>query len=424
MSATSSKRIAIIGAGPIGLEAALYAAALGHDVRIFERVEVGGNVRDWGHVRMFSPWSMNTTPLGRACAKQKTALPADECPTGRDFAERYLAAIAASPELNDRIFLGATVAHVGRNRTLKHDLIGDPKRAEFPFRLMIRHTSGKETIAEADVVLDASGVYSNPGWLGDGGIPALGEIANRHRIRYRIDDVLGAERALYEGKTTLVVGAGHSAATTVVALRVLCEAAPGTRVIWAVRSRAELPFKLLQTDPLPERAAVTRKANLIAEGACPQIQYLAGHTVDSVQFDADKDKFAVILNNGRTALELRVDRVVAQVGYGPDNSIYRQLQVHECYATRGPMKLAAALLGESAADCLASGGKEADTLCNPEPGFFIIGHKSYGTRPNFLLRAGHEQVRDVFRLIHADPALDLYEAKRHEASAATVAGAR
>ncbi len=41
------------------------------------------------------------------------------------------------------------------------------------------------------------------------------------------------------------------------------------------------------------------------------------------------------------------DRIIANVGYGPNNFIYRQLQIHECYASRAPMKLAAALLASS-----------------------------------------------------------------------------
>ena len=63
---SAKKRIVIIGAGPIGLETALYGATLGHEVRVFERIAVGGNVRDWGHLRMFSPWRMNITSLGKA----------------------------------------------------------------------------------------------------------------------------------------------------------------------------------------------------------------------------------------------------------------------------------------------------------------------------------------------------------------------
>ncbi len=67
------------------------------------------------------------------------------------------------------------------------------------------------------------------------------------------------------------------------------------------------------------------------------------------------------------------------------------------------MKLAAALLGAggSAAggDCLQQTSQGADTLKNPEPGFFILGSKSYGRRNDFLMRVGWEQVGEVFELL-------------------------
>jgi hypothetical protein len=99
-----------------------------------------------------------------------------------------------------------------------------------------------------------------------------------------------------------------------------------------------------------------------------------------------------------------VDRVLALNGGVGDFSIYRQLQVHECYATAAPMKLSAALLGAAAGDCLAQQSHGAETLTNPEPGFFILGAKSYGRNSQFLMRVGHAQVDDVFGLLSAaDP---------------------
>ena len=79
--------------------------------------------------------------------------------------------------------------------------------------------------------------------------------------------------------------------------------------------------------------------------------------------------------------------------------MYRQLQVHECYATCGPIKLSAALLGAGGADCLTQSSHGADTLVNPEPGFCILGIKSYGRNNTFLMRVGWEQVGEVFGLL-------------------------
>ena len=106
-----------------------------------------------------------------------------------------------------------------------------------------------------------------------------------------------------------------------------------------------------------------------------------------------------------------VDRIIASVGYEPENRLYRELQVHECYASLGPMNLAAALLKHAGGDCLAVPAQGAAALRNPEPNFFILGAKSYGRGSNFLLRAGFEQVREVFTLITGKNDLDLYKKK-------------
>jgi hypothetical protein len=107
-----------------------------------------------------------------------------------------------------------------------------------------------------------------------------------------------------------------------------------------------------------------------------------------------------------------VDRVIGNVGYTPDNGLYRELQVHECYASLGPMSLAAALLRHGGSDSLTAPAQGAALLRNPEPNFYILGAKSYGRSPNFLLRAGFEQVREVFTLIAGRPDLDLYKKSR------------
>jgi hypothetical protein len=98
---------------------------------------------------------------------------------------------------------------------------------------------------------------------------------------------------------------------------------------------------------------------------------------------------------------LDVDRVLALVGYRPDVAMTRELQVHYCYASEGTMELAAAILGAGGGggDCLAEVAHGPDSLRNPEPGFFVLGAKSYGRNPQFLLSIGHQQVKDAFELI-------------------------
>ena len=65
-ASAAPRRVTILGAGPIGLDAALACAERGWPFTVFEAGDrVGGNVRTWGHVRLFTPWSMNVSPRMR-----------------------------------------------------------------------------------------------------------------------------------------------------------------------------------------------------------------------------------------------------------------------------------------------------------------------------------------------------------------------
>src|SRR5262249_51062843 len=112
---------------------------------------------------------------------------------------------------------------------------------------------------------------------------------------------------------------------------------------------------------------------------------------------------------GGRPVQWEVERLIANVGYAPDTTLFRELQVHECYASEGPMALAAALLKHGGGDCLTQPSGGAATLRCPEPNFFVLGAKSYGRNSAFLLRVGFEQVRDAFALITGKPGLDLYK---------------
>lgn len=407
------RRIAVIGAGPIGVECALYAARLGHRVDVYEAGEVGEHLRGWGHARMFSPWEMNVSALGvreLSARGEPAGFPRGVCPTGREYRERYLVPLARSPLLEGRIHARSRVLGATRAGVPKTGLIGSPERSRHPFRVLVDAGEGRERAAEADVVIDASGVYGRHGWMGDGGLPAAGERALEPRIEYGLPDAGGADRGRYAGRRALVVGSGHSAATTVIALRELAEGRPGTRVLWLLRGGGRDPYAPRPDDPLPERAALEARAAALAAAGDPAVEVLCGWSVEEIR-EAPGSAFDVTLGRGGERRVERVERIVANVGYRPDRALYEELQVHECYATQGPMRLAAALLGEASADCLARKAHGAEALRNPEPDFWILGVKSYGRNPHFLVRVGLEQVREVFQAIESDAALDLYSAE-------------
>jgi len=388
-----SKRIAILGAGPTGLEAALAAAEAGQPFTLYEAAPtVAGNVRAWGHVRLFTPWEMNVSPRMR---RHLEAPGGPECPTGNDLAERLFEPLAALPEIAPNLRLGTRVLGIGREGLLKHEEIATAERGRRPFRILLADGSGREWTETADVVIDATGTWGHPNTLGDGGIPAPGERSLAGEIRRDIPD-LAAEREDWAGRTVLLAGAGHSAQTAVRALAELAREAPGTRVVWALRN-PEPGWGTHEGDPLPARAGLAATASELAGGASPAIEARRGAVVEEI---AKPDgRFEVVLRNGSGSERIAVNRILSLTGAVGDPSLYRQLQVHECYATCGPMKLSAALLGAGGGDCLAQTTHGADTLTNPEPGFFILGAKSYGRNNTFLMRIGWEQVGEVFGLL-------------------------
>lgn len=399
-----SDHIAILGAGPVGLEAALAAVDAGRSFTLYETApHAAGNVRRWGHVRLFTPWEMNVSPRMRRHLEAAGVDVPDgpDCPTGNDLADRLLAPLAALPSVAPHIRTGTKILSVARQGLLKHEEIGTDERARRPLRLVVRSADGREHVEQASVVLDCTGTYEIANALGEGGVPAPGERAAEAYILRHIPDV-GAEPEAWAGKSLLVTGAGHSAQTAICDLVDLAERHPGTQVIWALR-RTEPTWQIDPEDPLPERSHLTERAAAIAAGASDAVEVLTGVTVDAVAHTDEAVEVSLARADG-SMLTRRVDLIVSLTGYIGDAGLHRQLQVHECYATSGPMKLAAALLAQGSANCLEQDSHGPELLTNPEPGFFILGIKSYGRSPGFLMQVGWSQVAEVFSLLTPCPA--------------------
>lgn len=453
--------IAVLGAGPIGLEAALYARYLGYDVQVYERGRVGENLRDFAHLRLFSPWGVNISPLGQAAlSAQDTSwqVPADDAlPTAGEFVEQYLIPLSQSDLLSGCVHEGVEVLAVGRESVRKPDRPGSRARAKRRFRLLLCDERGSESVATADVVIDATGTYGNPAWVGDGGIPALGERRLRKQsakqkrserlLEYGLPDILGSHHKHYVGKTVMVVGAGHSAATNVLALVELARQQNTGQVVWVTRRVPgdEGVVRRVLNDPLAER---DRLAAAVAQAALDEhVQFLAGWTVDALEEEGDRLRVRLVKANpiaedepdeledesvdeligddedfadeefeddeddeqkadgedaadDRETMEIVVDRLIANVGYLPDRSLYRELQVHECFASEAPLQGS----GDSSVPPVAG----PERLLNPEPNFYVLGSKSYGRNSQFLLAHGLIQIRDLFRIVGGREGLDVY----------------
>jgi thioredoxin reductase len=372
--------VAVLGAGPIGLDAALACAGAGLEYTVYEAGPgAGTHPLRWGHVRLFTPWSMNLSTRMRALLPD--APDGAGCPSGRELAEAVLRPLASAPPLAGRIRTRHRVRAIGRRGLLKHEQISTPERAAAPFRLLVDTPDG-ERVDHADVVLDCTGTYSGPNLLGDGRIPALGEPALDDQIVREIPRC--DDEPAWQG-TLLLVGAGKSAQTAAAGLARL----PGTRVHWVVRA-PDPDWGEVVGDPLPARQELVGSSRALAAGENPRVLVHTGRTVAALRPDGRRIQVRLDPTD-----EFTVDHVIALTGYVGDAGLYRQLQVHECYATAAPMNLSATLLAGAGNDCLAQPAAGLDALRTPEPGFFVLGAKSYGRLTTFLLRTGYEQVDQV-----------------------------
>ena len=297
-----------------------------------------------------------------------------------------------------------------------------------PFRVLAESAEGAEEEIWGDALVDASGTYGHRNNLGPGGSPALGERALSGSILTGIPDV-AANPGRFLGKTTLVVGSGYSAITFINALRRQAEHEPGggTRVVWVTR-RAPGPsgslYARTQDDPLPERDALAELANqLVAASAAARgagveaeggtglvVEHHGGAVLHSLRRDPSTGRLAaVVADSGDSCggeVTVACDEVVSGVGYRPELGLLGELQVHLCYASEGPMKLAAYLLstaGGGGGDCLAQVSPGPATLTTPEPRLLVLGMKSYGRGSAFLLKIGNEQCDMAIGLLEGLP---------------------
>ena len=411
------RKIAIVGAGPIGLEAALRARHAGHEVTVFESASVGEHFRLYGPVPLFTPFLMNSTGLGRERLRAGgLKLPGDdETLTAEDFRERYILPLSRLPELADTVQEGTRVVAIAREGTTKSRsaaATGDPARVMNPFLLQVMASRGGARLFRADVVIDASGVYGSANRTGPGGLPAFGEEDLGERLEQHLPAISRAAASRYAGKRILLLGDGGSAANAIVDLEALVRAGGGaarTRVEWVHRDRGEgmfAPVPQAELESLPVLRELDLSANRIA-GEAGWIRRHPGATVTSYRVLASGAIEATLADSRLKEHRIEVDRVLALVGYRPDLSLFRELKIHLCYASEGPMALAAAILASQTKDpaaaqgCLGQVSHGPESMKSPEPDFYLLGSKSYGRNPNFLLSLGHQQIADIFTLIGA-----------------------
>ena len=415
MAVDTPARIVILGAGPVGIEAGLYARFLGYEVAIYEQGELAEHVRRWGHVRMFTPVRLLRSTLGLAAiqAQEPGYHPPDEeaLLSGHEWLDSYLRPLSQTDLLSDAIHTHTQVVAVSRFELLKGEWPRGEDRRDLPFRILLRDSEGREWDDSADAVIDATGVFGTPNWLGQGGAPAIGETFARPHIEYGIPDVLGAQHEEYAGRRVLLVGSPPAVAFTLLGLVELARRAPGTHVTWVTRSPAEeglpAPIPAALGDPFAERARLIDAANTCAASPPPVLAYWPGTQVESLVPPEGGNPWKVVLRGGHAGA-FEFDRVIANVGYRPQSDLFSELQIEQCCYCGRPGRHRQGHAPEAA----ATPDEGPRSLLQAEPDFYILGAKSFGRRPDFLFHLGLRQVRDLFTILGDREGLDLYESAK------------
>ncbi|HEX5522562.1 MAG TPA: FAD-dependent oxidoreductase, partial [Pedococcus sp.] len=394
--------VVVIGAGPVGLAAAAHLKDRGLPVVVLEAGErVGAAMSQWGHIRTFTPWQYIVDATAeKVLAPTGWTRPAErQSPTGAEIVERYLVPLAAA--LGDTVRTGTRVLAVSREGLDRSRSVG---RQDRPFVVRVRRADGPVEDLRARAVIDASGTWGQSNPLGASGLPALGEAraAAAGFLTGPLPDVLGADRARFAGRTTLVVGMGHSAANTLVALAQLAREVPGTRIMWAIRSTsARRVLGGGAADQLPDRGRLgSDLADLVATGA---VQYLTAFSTRELRPAADGSTVTVVGDTAEGELAVEgVHNVVAATGFRPDLGVLSELRLDLDPGLEAPRAIGP-LVDPAFHSCGTVAPHGWRELAHEgEPGFFVVGMKSYGRAPTFLITTGNEQVRSIVAHLAGD----------------------
>lgn len=391
--------VAVIGAGPVGLAAAAHLLERGIEPVVYEAgPEAGTAIRSWGHVRLFSPWQY---VLDQASVRllEDTGWQAPDpagLPTGTELVDRYVAPLAATSELSRHIVYNTRVTAVSRQGMDRTRTTG---RADTPFLL---RTTGPDGTTEhlARAVIDASGTYSTPNTLIASGLPLTGPAEVAAAICHPLPDVLGRDRERFAGKHTLVVGAGHSAANTLLALAHLARKTPGTTISWAIRGSSPVRVYGSADDQLEARGRLGSTTHgLVRQGIVTLIDRFE---IDDIRLGSAGGLDVAGRQAGEHAI-LTADVIVNATGFRPDLDMLREIRLGLDDVIEAPRALAP-LIDPNMHSCGTVPPHGVAELTHPEPNFYLAGMKSYGRAPTFLLLTGYEQVRSIAAELAGDHA--------------------
>jgi hypothetical protein len=248
-------------------------------------------------------------------------------------------------------------------------------------------------------VIDATGTWNSPNPIGSGGVYAVGEVENEKHIFYGIPDILNQHEERYKNKSVLVVGSGHSSINAILELDKLKDNYPDTEINWVLRKKnISDVYGGQEKDALEARGAlgikieqlvISGRVNVYTPFQIQQIQKKNGR-LTVMGFQADQ-KFALPA----------IDEIISNTGSRPDFLFLREIRL-SIDSSLESVNAIAELIDPNIHSCGTVRPHGEKELRHPEKNFYIVGSKSYGRAPTFLMATGYEQVRSIVAAIDGD----------------------
>ena len=391
-------KVAIIGGGPIGMAAAAHLVEQNVSFEIFEAGDsIGHNILSWGHVQLFSPWRYNMDNAAkRLLTHSKWTSPLlDDLHTGKEFVEKYLAPLSNHPDIKPHIHFNANVIAISKKGL---DKMKTSNREQVPFELRI-DKEGSLFLTEADVVLDATGTWNQSNPLGSSGLLADGEIEAFQSITNGIPDVKGKDFKKFVNQTILVVGSGHSAINTLLDLAKIQETNTNTKLHWVLRKKnLAKVYGGQEKDGLEARGVLGVKLQKLVES-----NKLTVHTPFLIhKIERNENGLSIVgLKDGVEEKIIGIEHIINNTGSRPNVELFRELRIDLDASLESVFDLAP-LIDPNVHSCGTVRPHGEKELRHPEKNFYIIGSKSYGRAPTFLLATGYEQVRSIVSYLVGD----------------------
>ena len=354
---------------------------------------------EWGHIRLFSPWSELVDPVAAALLDGSgwEAPVATAYPTGDEWVTGYLQPLADALEKTDEVEVRYGHRVVGVTR-FGRDRLVDSGREDEPLVLQVRHRPRHR----AHHRLGRGRRLRHLGRTQ----PARAATASPHSARpptptgsATASPTCAASRA----------GSGTPASTSSSPareppLRTRSSSSPTSpnphpalgSPGWSVGRASGNAFGGGDNDQLEARGALGKSAERAAGSGA--VTARTSFRTASVEQQTD-GRLTVTDFGGQTVTD--VDEIVAVTGFRPDLAFLSEVRLDLDPVLQSPRTLAP-LIDPNVHSCGTVYPHGAKELVQPEPGFYLVGMKSYGRAPSFLTLTGCEQVRSVVAAIAGD----------------------